>query len=74
MRAPSPARRMAGLSMVELMIALTIGVIVMLGVVQVFAASRAAYQLSDGLARVQENSRFATVSYTHLTLPTILLV
>ncbi|OBU63391.1 PilW family protein [Stenotrophomonas maltophilia] len=59
MRAPSPARRMAGLSMVELMIALTIGVIVMLGVVQVFAASRAAYQLSDGLARVQENSRFA---------------
>lgn len=59
MRAPSSGRYTAGLSMVELMIALTIGVIVMLGVVQVFAASRAAYQLSDGLARVQENSRFA---------------
>ncbi|WP_242015482.1 PilW family protein [Stenotrophomonas hibiscicola] len=55
----SSSRHMSGLSMVELMIALAIGVIVMLGVVQVFAASRAAYQLSDGLARVQENSRFA---------------
>lgn len=54
-----PARRMAGLSLIELMIALTLSLIVMLGVVQVFAASRAAYQLSDGLARVQENSRFA---------------
>ena len=59
MRAPSFPRSATGLSMVELMIALTIGLIVMLGVVQVFAASRAAYQLSDGLARVQENSRFA---------------
>uniref|UniRef100_UPI003CD00F63 PilW family protein n=1 Tax=Stenotrophomonas indicatrix TaxID=2045451 RepID=UPI003CD00F63 len=31
----------------------------MLAVVQVFAASREAYRLSEGLARVQENSRFA---------------
>ncbi len=50
---------MSGLSLIELMIALTIGLIIMLGVVQVFAASRTAYQLSEGLARVQENSRFA---------------
>lgn len=50
---------MDGLSLIELMIAMVIGLIVMLGVIQVFAASRAAYQLSEGLARVQENSRFA---------------
>ncbi len=55
----STIRRMAGLSLIELMIAMVIGLIVMLGVIQVFAASRAAYQLSEGLARVQENSRFA---------------
>jgi type IV pilus assembly protein PilW len=52
-------RRMAGMSLVELMIAMVIGLVVMLGVVQVFAASRQSYQLSEGLARVQENSRFA---------------
>lgn len=58
-RPTSMFRRMAGLSLIELMIAMVIGLIVMLGVIQVFAASRAAYQLSEGLARVQENSRFA---------------
>lgn len=52
-------RRIAGVSMIELMIALSIGLIIMLAVIQVFAASRAAYQLSEGMARVQENSRFA---------------
>jgi len=52
-------RRMAGLSLVELMIAMVIGLVVMLGVVQVFAASRESYRLSEGMARVQENSRFA---------------
>ncbi|BAV96991.1 PilW family protein [Lysobacter enzymogenes] len=48
-----------GLSLIELMIALVIGSLLMLGLVQVFSASRAAYQLSEGLARVQENARFA---------------
>ena len=53
------SRRIAGLSLVELMIALLIGSILMLGLVQVFSASKAAYQVSEGLARVQENGRFA---------------
>ncbi len=53
------ARRMRGMSLIELMISLVIGLIIMLAVVQVFSASRTAYQLSEGLARVQENSRFA---------------
>lgn len=52
-------RRESGLSLIELMIALLIGSILILGVIQVFAASRAAYQLSEGLSRVQENGRFA---------------
>ncbi|NJC38241.1 type IV pilus assembly protein PilW [Xanthomonas arboricola] len=45
--------------MIELLIALVIGLVVMLGVIQVFAASKEAYRLSEGLARVQENGRFA---------------
>ncbi|MFT4255951.1 MAG: PilW family protein [Pseudoxanthomonas sp.] len=52
-------RRQAGFSLIELMIALLIGMLLVLGVVQVFGASRAAYQLSEGLSRTQENGRFA---------------
>lgn len=51
--------RQRGLSLIELMIALLIGSILLVGVIQVFSASRTAYQLSDGLARTQENARFA---------------
>lgn len=57
--AASSPRRAAGLSLVELMIALLISTILVLGLVQVFSASRAAYQLSQGIARNQENGRFA---------------
>lgn len=56
----SPFRRQAaGLSLIEIMVALAIGSLLLLALVQVFAASRTAYQLSTGLARTQENGRFA---------------
>jgi len=48
-----------GLSLIELMIAMVIGLILLLGLVQVMSASRNAYQLSTGVARTQENARFA---------------
>ena len=48
-----------GFSLIELMIALLISSILVLGMVQVFAASRNAYRLSEGVSRAQENSRFA---------------
>lgn len=51
--------RERGLSLIELMIALAIGSLLILALVEVFAASRTAYQLSAGLARTQENGRFA---------------
>lgn len=52
-------RRQRGLSLIELMVALVIGSVLVLGLIQVFGASRAAYQLSEGMSRVQENARFA---------------
>jgi len=58
-RARSAARREAGLSLIELMIAMVIGLVLMLGVIQIFAASRAASRLAEGNARAQENGRFA---------------
>ncbi|MBA2556658.1 MAG: pilus assembly protein PilW, partial [Chloroflexi bacterium] len=58
---PSATRRrgVVGLSLIEIMIALAIGSLLILGLVQVFAASRTAYQLSEGMSRSQENARFA---------------
>lgn len=56
---PISRRRTRGVSLIELMISMVIGLIIMLAVVQIFAASRTASRLSEGLARVQENSRFA---------------
>lgn len=58
-RALSFSRQQAGMSLVELMIALVIGLILMLGVTQVFIASHAASRLSEGVGRAQENGRFA---------------
>ena len=48
-----------GVSLIELMIALVIGLLLTLGIIQIFHASRTAYALSEALARNQENSRFA---------------
>ena len=59
-RPNSPTRKQAsGLSLIELMIAMVIGLVLLLGLVQVMSASRTAYQLSTGVARTQENARFA---------------
>lgn len=52
-------RRARGLSLIELMVALTIGTLLMLGLVEVFTASRTAYQLATAVGRAQENGRFA---------------
>lgn len=49
----------AGLSLIEMMIALVIGLILSVGIVQIFIATRTAYKLSEGIARNQESSRFA---------------
>jgi type IV pilus assembly protein PilW len=52
-------RAAAGFSLVELMVAMVIGLIITFAVVQIFTTSRTTYQTDEGLARVQENGRFA---------------
>ncbi|MEM8941835.1 MAG: PilW family protein [Pseudomonadota bacterium] len=49
----------AGLSLIELMIALAIGSFLVLGVTTVFLANRDSATLENSLARLQENGRFA---------------
>lgn len=48
-----------GLTLVELMIAMLISVVLMLGSVTMFAQSRSNYRVNDTVARLQENARFA---------------
>ncbi len=48
----------AGLTLVELMIAMAIGLFLALGAVAVYTQSKSSFQVSDGQARLQENLRF----------------
>ncbi|MEM6484845.1 MAG: PilW family protein [Pseudomonadota bacterium] len=52
-------RSAAGLSLIELMVALAIGSFLVLGVTTVFLANRDSATLENSLARLQENGRFA---------------
>lgn len=49
----------SGFTVVELMIAIAIASILMLGVIQTFVMSKHTYKLSDAMARAQENARYA---------------
>jgi len=49
----------AGVTLVELMVALAIGSFLIIGAVQVYNQSRQAYVINDSIARVQETAQFA---------------
>lgn len=51
--------RQRGLSLVELMIAITLSLLLILGVTQIFLSSKQTYSTNNALSRVQENGRFA---------------
>ena len=60
MRLNPPLRRgQLGLTLVELMISMVIGLVALAALLVVYLGSRAAYVSSDSLARVQESGRFA---------------
>ncbi len=48
-----------GLTLVELLVALIIGLVLVGGVAQIFLSNKQAYHLSDELARMQESARYA---------------
>lgn len=48
-----------GFSLIELMIAMVISLILLIGVTQIFLSSSATNRAQEGLSRVQENARFA---------------
>ncbi|MGP4843815.1 PilW family protein [Marinobacter sp. 1Y8] len=57
--------RQQGLSLIELMIAMALGLVLTLGVVEIFLSSSKTYRLTDSVARLQENLRFTLSNLTH---------
>lgn len=51
--------RQSGLGLVEIMIALVVGLILIGGLLQLFISSRQTFAVQEGMARLQENGRFA---------------
>lgn len=54
-----PTRNARGLSLIELMVALTIGSLLIIGAVTVYVQSRNTYAVNETMARLQENARYA---------------
>lgn len=53
------ARRQLGLSLIELMIALVIGLLLIGGLIQIYLSSKQSYNAQEQLARMQEGGRYA---------------
>ncbi len=51
--------RQGGLSLIELMVAITLGLLLTVAVIQVFLSSRGVFRMQDAQSRLQENARFA---------------
>lgn len=51
--------RLRGVSLIELLVAMALGIILIAGVIQLFMGSRMTYMSNEAQSRVQENGRFA---------------
>lgn len=56
-----PAASVGGFSLLEIMIALTLGLLLSIGIMTLFSGTSRTNKLQDGLARLQENGRFAVM-------------
>jgi len=52
-------QRQSGMTLIETMIAMAIGMFLILGAVTVYTQGRASFQTTEGVSRTQENMRFA---------------
>jgi type IV pilus assembly protein PilW len=55
----------SGYSLIEIMVAMLIGLFLIGGIMQLFIASKKTYQMEDAMAHVQENQRFALDFMVH---------
>ena len=54
-----PRRLTTGFTIVEMMVALTVGAILMLGIVQLFSSNKQAFRIQEGASVMNENARYA---------------
>ena len=52
-------QRQGGFSLVELMVALTLGLVIIGGVISIFLTNQQAFRTTEGLSRLQENARIS---------------
>lgn len=52
-------KKQQGVTLIELMISITIGLILLAGIAQIFVSNKKSYQLQQATARVQDNGRVA---------------
>lgn len=57
-------QRQQGFTLIEIMVALVLGLILLAGIIQLFLGSKQTYRFHDALSRVQENGRFALEKMT----------
>jgi len=60
MNYPQLKQSQQGLTLIEIMVAITISLILMAGVLQIFVSNNQHYRVQESTSRVQENGRFAT--------------
>ncbi len=60
----SRCSKAAGFGLVEIMVALVLGLILIAGVLQIFIANRQSFATNEALGKVQENGRFALAFLT----------
>ncbi|MEA3277711.1 MAG: PilW family protein [Pseudomonadota bacterium] len=53
------AAHQTGLTLVEILVALAVSLVLLAGIVQIYAASKQSYRVTDALSRQQENARYA---------------
>lgn len=58
-RTPHIAARARGLGLIELLVALAIGSVLIVGAVYVYSQSRSTYRTNDAVSRLQEDARYA---------------
>ena len=58
-------KHQVGMTLIEIMIALLIGLFLLAGLYQIFISSKQSYRLSDGQSRLQENTRYALEVLSH---------
>jgi type IV pilus assembly protein PilW len=53
-------KKVEGFTLVELMVALALGLVILTGILSIFSETRKSFRVNENLGRVQENARFAS--------------